>query len=182
MYKVTEYHLISKAEPDKEDFTRTNDSEIQYGRELLIKIMDRALSERIEIAMAITKAKMKYLEQTGMDIDAIASANKSRHIANEAVKSLCGIQPTVREVQNGGIGYRFNVEGNQMPYKYDIRIESQPNVDKAYAVGWLRESQTIAEHLSNEIDRAYINTEVDFVPEFDIRISFDELIEEYKNK
>ena len=179
LFRTVEHHMISKADPEKADFDKTNDAELQYSKEILIDILDLVLNERYAIAVAITKAKRKFMDETGQDIDALAATNKSRHMINGTVKSLCNFKKTVREVPNGGIGYKFNVEGNQVLYRYDITIEKTPNVDREYALNWLRKSQDYAEWCSNELDKAYINTEVDFVPSFDQRMSFDDIVEHF---
>ena len=84
--------------------------------------------------------------------------------------------PTKRVEQ--GRGYKFNAEGNQMPYLYEIEVSTTEAYDKTEAKQYMRSVIADADKVSADIDSAMINTQVDYTPKFDVNDTFEDRSEE----
>ena len=80
---------------------------------------------------------------------------------------------------NGGVGYRFNNEGNQVAYKCDVKRVTTINFNRNTVRKYAAQLSEKADIASAEIDRCMINYEVDYQPEFDVNDSFDEVFEKF---
>ena len=88
--------------------------------------------------------------------------------------------PTKRVEQ--GRDYKFNVEGNQTPYIYEIEVVSEEAYDKTGAKTLMREMISKADEVSAAIDAAMINTKVDYEPVFDVNETFDDVMTDFLAK
>ena len=131
------------------------------------------VDEREKLSTAIGKAKASVR----FDIDAAVETNKFRQIVVLRAKSMLRNSASKRIEQ--GRDYKFNVEGNQTQYFYDIEVETADAFDRARAKDVAREIMSKADLASAEIDAALINTQVDYVPPFNVNDSFDDVMEEF---
>ena len=78
-----------------------------------------------------------------------------------------------------GRDYKFNVEGNQVMYYYEIEVESSEAYDRAKAKELMRDMIAKADENSTLIDAALINTMVDYAPKFDVNDNFEDAMETF---
>ncbi|MBQ8000208.1 MAG: hypothetical protein IJ298_03200 [Ruminococcus sp.] len=134
------------------------------------------VQEREKLTTAIGAAKASI----GFDIDAAIETNKFRQTVNGSIKNMLRYTPTKRVEQ--GRDYKFNVEGNQTPYIYEIEVVSEEAYDKTGAKTLMREMISKADEVSAAIDAAMINTKVDYEPVFDVNETFDDVMTDFLAK
>lgn len=174
--KVTKTHLRSKANPDASDVTETVDGEVFFANDDVVAFMAWLVKEREKLTTAIGSAKASI----GFDIDAAIETNKFRQTVNGSIKNMLRYTPTKRVEQ--GRDYKFNVEGNQTPYIYEIEVVSEEAYDKTGAKTLMREMISKADEVSAAIDAAMINTKVDYEPVFDVNETFDDVMTDFLAK
>ena len=80
---------------------------------------------------------------------------------------------------NGGVGYRFNAEGNQVSYRCDVKkvttINYNRNTVRVQAASLNRRSDDI----SAKLDGCMINSTVEYVLPFDVNDSFAAVFESF---
>lgn len=174
--KVTKTHLRSKANPDASDVTETVEGEVFFANDDVVAFMAWLVKEREKLTTAIGAAKASI----GFDIDAAIETNKFRQTVNGSIKNMLRYTPTKRVEQ--GRDYKFNVEGNQTPYIYEIEVVSEEAYDKTGAKTLMREMISKADEVSAAIDAAMINTRVDYEPVFDVNETFDDVMTDFLAK
>ena len=170
---TTKRHLRNKANPEAQDMQEEVDVGEFYKNDDVLDLMLLLVDEREKLSTAIGKAKASVR----FDIDAAVETNKFRQIVVLRAKSMLRNSASKRIEQ--GRDYKFNVEGNQTQYFYDIEVETADAFDRARAKDVAREIMSKADVASAEIDAALINTQVDYVPPFNVNGSFDDVMEEF---
>ena len=89
-----------------------------------------------------------------------------------------------RSWPTGGVGYRFNAEGNQVSYKCDVKTVRTINFDRTKVRKLLNNIVDVSDARSTEIDKAIINSTVPYTAPFNVNDSFNTIFElflEHKN-
>lgn len=171
---VTKTHKRNKANPEAEDIKEEVEPEgAHFPSDSIIEFMEWLVAEREKLTTAIGKAKASV----GFDIDAAIETNKFRQSVNSAVKGMLRFTPSKKTEQ--GRDYKFNVEGNQTPYVYDIEVVTSEAFNRDNAKKVMRAMISAADKTSAEIDSAMINTAVDYAPIFDVNESFEDVMSEF---
>lgn len=171
--KVTKTHLRNKVNPDAQDVVETVEVDAFFENDVVIAFIKWLVDEREKLTKAIGAAKAGI----GFDIDAAIETNKFRQTASNSIKTMLRYMPSKRTEQ--GRDYKFNVEGNQMPYIYDIEVVSEEAYDKNGAKAAMRALITEADKVSADIDAALINTRVEYEPVFDVNETFEDVMTEF---
>lgn len=171
---VTKTHLRNKANPEVADVTETVEVEKFYKNDDVLALMKLLVSEKKTLTQKISEAKASIVE---IDLDAAIESNKFRQQVSNAVKTMMRHFP--RKTVEQGRDYKFNVEGNQTAYYYDIEVESVEAYDKDAAKDLMRDMIATADTNSTLIDAALINTTVDYEPKFDVNDSFEDVMDSF---
>ena len=172
--KTTKTHMRNKANADAQDLTEVVECENAfYPNDIVVEFMVWLVGEREKLTTAIGRAKASV----GFDIDAAVETNKFRQLLNSSVKGMLRYTPSKRVEQ--GRDYKFNVEGNQTPYYYDIEVVTEEAYDRETAKKIMRDMISTADKTSAGIDAAMINTVVDYTPVYDVNESFDDVMAEF---
>lgn len=155
---------------------RAAEGEVFFANDDVVAFMAWLVKEREKLTTAIGAAKASI----GFDIDAAIETNKFRQTVNGSIKNMLRYTPTKRVEQ--GRDYKFNVEGNQTPYIYEIEVVSEEAYDKTGAKTLMREMISKADEVSAAIDAAMINTKVDYEPVFDVNETFDDVMTDFLAK
>ena len=83
----------------------------------------------------------------------------------------------IRPMSNGGTGYRFNAEGNQVTYRCDVKQVTTINYDRKVIRAELARLNRKADEISTRLDLCLVTTAVDYQPPFDVNSSFSEAFE-----
>lgn len=170
---VTKTHLRNKANPDAENIVETVEVEKFYSNDDVLRFMEWLVNEKAVLTQAISKAKAAI----SLDLDTAIETNKFRQQVNNAIKNMLRFAP--RKTVEQGRDYKFNLEGNQTVYYYDIEMESVEAYDKANAKKLMRDMISTSDTVSADIDSALINTQVDYEPKYDVNESFEDVMEAF---
>lgn len=170
---TSKIHHRNKVNPDVEDMTEEITSERPYGNNDVMRLMSCLVLEREKLTQAINTAK----GTASFDIDAAIVTNKFRRSIAQSLQTMLGITPYKR-IETGR-SYKFNVEGNQTQYLYDVEVITEEAYDKDYAKQLLKSIISAADDVSSEIDKAMVTIEVDYESMFDINQSFDDIMSDF---
>lgn len=171
---VTKTHLRNKANPEVADVTETVEVEKFFKNDDVLSFMKLLVEEKLLLTQKISEAKASISE---IDLDAAIESNKFRQQVSNAVRIMMRYTP--RKTVEQGRDYKFNIEGNQTAYYYDIEVESVEAYDKDSAKELMRNMIATADKNSTLIDAALINTTVDYEPKFDVNDSFEDVMESF---
>jgi len=171
--KITKKHLRKAANPEAEDKTEEVDVGEFYKNDDVLSFMRYLMGEKELLVLAIRRAKASC----EVDIDGAAEVNKLRQGFRDSIDSM--LRNTASKKTERGSDYKFNVEGNQTGYTYEIEVEYTEAYDRAMAKEVMRSVITSADSTSKAIDEAMINTIVNYSLPFDVNDSFDDAIENF---
>ncbi len=172
--KVTKIHHRKKVNPAVEDLSEKVQLEQNfYPNDDVVAFMAGLVEEKRKLTEAITRAKagLKF------DIDAAIETNKFRQNLAGSVRSM--LRFTKSQYKDKGMGYKFNNEGNQVTYYYEIDVISEEAYDKTVSRKIMRNMIDLADRVSGEIDAAMITALVDYSAPFDVNGSFEDAMEEF---
>lgn len=176
MVRVEQTHLKSAADPSATDETidATKERLHPISNNDMILLYVEILAERQRLALAIQGAKVSC----GFALDANLSTNRMRQDVVHTLQMLSRVKSSERTTYANG--YKFNVEGNQVPYRYDVKEITTIDFDRNLVKEIARKLQLEANEISKEADRCMIEVELKgFEPRFDIDGSFDDIVEAY---
>jgi len=131
------------------------------------------LKEKEGVGGAINAAK----KSTSIDIDSSVATNKKKQEVSRVLSRMANIKPSERVGR--GQDYKFNNEGNQVPYYYETKevtvIDFDRNKVKAVAKQLIKESDEV----SGQLDKIMIDTTVEFNPQFDVCDNLADVLEVY---
>lgn len=174
--KITKVHLKNKANPEAEDIVEVVEVKEFIPNDDVIAFMCWLVAERQKLTEAICAAKASL----DFCLEAAIEANKFRQRTASAIKGMLNYTSSKNTGQ--GRDYKFNVEGNQTPYYYDIETSFEEAFTRDSAKKVVRDMITAADKTSAEIDSAMINTVVDYAPMFDVNDSFEDVMAEFIDK
>lgn len=168
---VVKKHLTSATLPEKADFEEVVEPKYDYSADNLILLVKWIITEKEKLTKAIWEAKNKL----PFNIDAAIEANKLRQAAYRSVKAVLTscVASTTKEK---GTGFKFNGEGNQIPFYYDVEVITSTRYDKDKASEFATRVISEADEASARIDEAMVTAKVDYSPMFNVNLSFEEVI------
>lgn len=172
--KQTKNHLRNIVDEKLSNYSEETTSENEYFEN--DKVIEFALSiieEREKICAAIKEAK----NNAELDIDAAIQINMSRQHLIRGLRYMMNYKPG-RRIETG-YGQKFNVEGNQTEYKYDVEIVETDAYDRKGAKELLKKLASESDVVSNHIDCIKVNTIVNFTPSYNVNDTFDDAMNEY---
>ena len=173
---ITKNHLRKKANAEAEDMMETVDVGEFFKNDDVLKFMTMLVEERSKLTNAIGKAKASI----GFDLDAAIETNKFRQTVANRVKTM--LRFTASKRTERGTDYKFNVEGNQTQYYYDIEVKANEAFDRSVAKDTMRKLILEADKVSAEIDSAMINTMVEYDAPFNVNDSFEDVMTDFLSK
>ena len=173
---ITKNHLRKKANAEAEDMIETVDVGEFFKNDDVLKFMTMLVEERSKLTNAIGKAKASI----GFDLDAAIETNKFRQTVANRVKTM--LRFTASKRTERGTDYKFNVEGNQTQYYYDIEVKANEAFDRSVAKDTMRKLILEADKVSAEIDSAMINTMVEYDAPFNVNESFEDVMTDFLSK
>ena len=173
-------YLYKKANPDAANETVTIVPDTEYYKQIneLIEFAVYLIDQKKSLSTEISHAK----QSLPIDLDGEVSLNRYRQRMSDVFRSMARIKGKEITETNGGVGYRFNNEGNQIAYKCDVQLVTTINFNRNTVRRYAAQLSETADSTSLEIDRCLINYEVAFTPDFDVNDSFDEVFEKFTSK
>lgn len=178
--KVENTYLRRKVMAEASDETVSVAPKTEYT-EYYEKITDVArfslylLNEKSRLSSAIRKAK----NALNIDLDSEVSLNASRQSVARIFKRMNDLRSSEQTIPNGGTGYRFNTDGNQISYRCDVKRVTTINYDRKVIRTELGKLNRLADETSSKIDLCLVTSTVEYDPPFDVNASFAEAFESH---
>ena len=172
---TTENHLRSKANADAQDekIEVQKPFDVEFTPNQVIDFVVDVLVEKENLVDAIANAKAC----TEINIDNAIAMNKKKQGFVNILNSLANIKPS--ETITTGSDYKFNNEGNQVKYFYNIKRITTIDYNRTDIKNLIKKYLKETDNISNKLDLIEITTIVQFTPLFNINTSFEDSIVEY---
>lgn len=131
------------------------------------------LEQRAILAAAIHETK----KELPIDMDSETTLNAQRQRIAQTFGYLVNLRSSEKTIPGGGTGYRFNVEGNQVTYRCDVRKVTTIDFDRNVARKHLSALNKKSDAVSAEIDRCIVNYSVNYDAPFDVNDTFEEVFD-----
>lgn len=176
--KTTQEHLRKKANPEAEDETIevAVDRPYECTNNQLISLLEHLMDEKEKLTAAISAAK----KASDVDIDAELANNRVRQRIATVLHDMGKVRATENVVR--GTGYKFNGEGNQVPYNYDIKQVMQIDFDRNKVKRVSRSLTAKSDEVSTCIDKVMVEMVVEYEPQYSINDSFEDVVEQFISK
>jgi len=184
IYKTVELHLknkVNSTEEDEEIEVVTN-NKLDCQLDSLVHLIFTLIEEKLQLALAIDQSKKTLFidwKENGkfLSLDSAIEYNTKTRSFIESIKELTQYKSS--ESMKKGIGQKFNVEGNQVNYSYDIKVVKTINYDKDTVTKLYRKLLDKTDNISNAIDKAMLLDSVDFVPNYSLHDTTEDVIALY---
>lgn len=167
--KVTRTHHRNTADPGILDTWEETAAATEYEAAGLVKMIGLIVMEKHDMTLAINDAKRAL----PTDLDALIASNKAKRHGIDALTYMLKNARTGVE-QESGTDYRFNINGEQVPYKYKVDAEYKDEFDREELQRILHTWRREAEEASSEADELMVIADVNHIPLFDPNGTFDE--------
>ena len=149
----------------------------------MLQIIDNALNTvrmdpdhgELKLSAAIHKAKVSL--PLGAGLDGEVSLNGKRQEIATLLRHMAGLRNGEVLISNGGVGYRFNNEGNQVSYRCDVKRVTTINFDRNKIRKMCADLSKKSDETSAALDAALVNTPVEYEAPFDVNETFAEAFE-----
>ena len=169
--------LRSRVMEGAEDETRIAQPDCAYSEQItdIVRFLLFLLGEKEKLSAAIHAAKA----HDDFDMDSEVGLNTVRQSVARTLQRMNALRGSANVLVNGGTGYRFNAEGNQVSYRCDVRRVTTINFDRTRVQEALRQLRRHADETSARIDRCQIMADVAYAPPFDVNGDFAESFEAF---
>lgn len=122
----------------------------------------------------------EYKKTSSFDFDGEISLNKDRQDLAEIMSRLSALRSSERISKNAGSGYTFNVNGDQVMYRCDMKQVTTINYDRNKTRKLEKALLKDSDAISSTIDRYMVEPVIEYTPEIDVlNLSLLEAFEEY---
>ena len=163
-------HMRSKANADAvdEDVVLPKNNPNDYSVNQMVDFLMTLLNEKEGLTKAIDEAK----SNTEINLDSSVSLNKHRQNVMNIFNSMSKIKPS--ELISNGYGYKFDVNGAQVRYVYDIKSVKTIDFDRDKVKALVKKLNKDSDAVSEKLDLIQIQTEVSFEPKFELTDSIED--------
>ena len=137
----------------------------------LVSFLVSLMAQREALCKAIHAAK----NSLPIDMDSEVGLNAKRQEIARVLKRMADVHNSEVVINDGGTGYRFNQEGNQVTYRCDVKRVTTINFDRKAVRNAAAELTRKADAVSSELDRCLVNSTVSYEAPFDVNDSFAEI-------
>ena len=177
--KVQNTYLRKKVMPEAENETTIDAPATEYSEQitLVAEFLLHLLSEREKLSVAIFQAKAGLNLPAGLDGE--VSLNSKRQEVAGLFRRMAGLRSSEVLIPNGGTGYRFNNEGNQVSYRCDVKRVTTINFDRNKIRKMCGDLSKKSDEVSAALDSVLVNTQVEYTVPFDVNDTFSEAFEAF---
>ena len=154
---------------------RSNERMISENITEMAEFLLFLLDEREKLSAAIHQAKVSL--PLGAGLDGEVSLNGKRQEIATLLRHMAGLRNGEVLISNGGVGYRFNNEGNQVSYRCDVKRVTTINFDRNKIRKMCADLSKKSDETSATLDAALVNTPVEYEAPFDVNEAFAEAFE-----
>ena len=177
--KVQNTYLRKKVMTEAENETTIDAPATEYSEQitLVAEFLLHLLSEREKLSVAIFQAKAGLNLPAGLDGE--VSLNSKRQEVAGLFRRMAGLRSSEVLIPNGGTGYRFNNEGNQVSYRCDVKRVTTINFDRKKIRKMCGDLSKKSDEVSAALDSVLVNTQVEYTVPFDVNDTFAEAFEAF---
>lgn len=165
-------HLRSKANSDAQDevIDVQKPYDVEFTPNGVLDFIVKVIDEKEGLSNAIALAKAN----TEINIDNAIAMNKKKQGFVSVLNGMVAIKAT--EKQTTGRDYKFDVNGEQKPYTYNVTEITSIDFDRDSVKGLIKKYNKVCDEVSAKLDEIEIITVVEFNPQFDINDTFEDLV------
>lgn len=165
-------HLRSKANNEAQDeiIEVQKPYDVEFTPNNVVDFVIKVLNEKETLFNAIADAKAG----TEINIDNAIAMNKKKQGFVSILNGMADIKASESIVS--GSDYKFNQEGNQVKYFYNIEQSTSIDFDRTDVRNLIKKYLKETDEISAKLDLIEITTQVDFIPKWDINEKFEELV------
>ena len=169
---TVEEHLRKQSNPDVENETIEVQKpfDVEFSPNSVIDFVVKVIEEKEKLSESIAKAK----NTTDVNIDNAIAMNKKKQGFVSVLNGIADIKPS--ETKTTAKGYKFDINGEQKPYVYDVNRKTSIDFDRTDVRNLIKKYLKETDEISAKLDLIEITTQVDFVPAFDVNSKFEELV------
>lgn len=168
---TTQKHNRKKANSEAEDEIIEVDKPItDFTAMDVINFIADAIKEKQKISDAIVAAK----KNTEIDIDSSISLNKIKQEYIGYLRRLAAMDSSERKTY--GTDYKFDVDGKQTSYRYEVIETTTIDFDRNDVRGLAKKLQKECDNISSKLDLIELTTDVEFMPKWDVNDTLEEII------
>lgn len=173
---TTQKHNRKKANSEAEDEIIEVDKPItDFTAMDVINFIADAIKEKQKISDAIVAAK----RNTEIDIDSSISLNKIKQEYIGYLRRLAAMDSS--EKKTYGTDYKFDVDGKQTSYRYEVIETTTIDFDRNDVRGLAKKLQKECDNISSKLDLIELTTDVEFTPKWDVNDTLEEIITSNKS-
>jgi len=181
---VIEQHLKEKSNPEaqNEELDTTTIREYPDASTVdIINLVQNLIAEKTKLEISVELAKRDIVIQTkdnnNLSLDsAISNAKQSRNLAN-VLNNLINIKTD--EKKTVGTGFKFNQEGNETSYRYDVVVTKTINFDRNIVSDNYKQLLEKADKLSISIEKSMMEEIVGYEFPYSIHDSTADIVNKY---
>lgn len=169
---TVEEHLRKQSNPDVENETIEVQKpfDVEFKPNDVIDFAVKVIEEKEKLSNAIAVAK----SATEIDIDNAIAMNKKKQAFVSVLNGIADIKSS--ETKTTSKGYKFDINGEQKPYVYDVNRKTSIDFDRNDVRNLIKKYFKETDEISAKLDLIEITTQVDFVPTWDVNEKFEELV------
>lgn len=169
-------HMRKASNPDAIDevFNVPKITDVEYTPNDVINFVVDLIDEKEKLTRAIAIAK----SQSVIDIDSSISMNKTKQNVSKTLKIISEIKGGEKVFQTRG--RKFNVNGDETNYTYDVKETIDIDFDRKVVKGIIKRLNKESDDISTKIDKLNVSLEVDYESKYEIGDSLDDCISEFK--
>ena len=177
--KVQNTYLRKKVMAEAEDETTIDPPSTEYSEKIteMAVFLLSLLDEREKLSAAIHRTKAGLDLPAGLDGE-VGLNSKRQEIAG-LFRRMTGLRASETLIPNGGTGYRFNNDGNQVAYRCDVKRVVTINFDRNKVRRMCSDLSKKADAVSSALDAALVNAQVDYIAPFDVNDTFADVFEDF---
>lgn len=168
-----EDRLRSKVNKEAEDelgVVIVKQIDVDFTPNQVIDFIVKVIDEKEKLFTAIADAKAT----TEINIDNAVSLNKRKQRIISVFQTLANRKP--KEIQTTGRDYKFDINGEQKPYNYNINRIISIDYDRNSIKNLIKKYRKECDEISAKLDEIEINTQVSHNCLFDVNDSFEDLV------
>jgi len=182
--EIKEVHYKSKSNSEALDETLDTTSERTYNCKVddVCFLITKLVEQKLFLSLAIEKAKrnlrLKWVENNiELTLDSAIIYNKNCRELADNLKYLIDLKSSETKFQ--GKDFKFNLEGNQIQYFYNIETKTTIDFDRDKVNNMYKKLLSKSDIISTQIESAMLEEVVEFIPIYDIHDSVEEIVSSY---
>lgn len=181
---VKEQHLKQKSNPEAKDEELDVTTIREYSSASTVDILyliKNLIAEKTKLEISVENAKrnikIENKDNKNLSLDsAISNAKQSRNLAN-VLNTLINIKS--EETKRNGQGFRFNLNLEETPYRYEINVIKTIDFDRNIVSKNYKDLLSIADNLSIEIEKSMMQEIVEYEFPYSVHDSVADVVEQY---